>query len=63
MEPKINAESKNPPVLPGESPISELELWDPPFERWMKIADAWLGTVPLTRPAVDRDSKTPPVKH
>ena len=63
MEPKINAESKNPPVLPGESPISELELWDPPFERWMRIADAWLGMAPVTKDAAARDSNATPLKH
>jgi hypothetical protein len=39
MHPKTIAESKKLAVLPGEHPIPELEVWDPPFERWMRIAD------------------------
>ncbi|HZR65991.1 MAG TPA: hypothetical protein VFA85_12630 [Terriglobales bacterium] len=26
--------------------ISEIELWEPPFERWMRLADSMLGKVP-----------------
>ena len=25
---------------------SDMEVWEPPFERWMRIADSLLGHVP-----------------
>ena len=32
--------------------ISEMELWEPPFERWMRLADSLLGKVPgLPKPS------------
>ena len=47
MEPKINTEAieaKVSPVPPGELPGSEVGVWDPPFERWMRMADELLGS-------------------
>jgi hypothetical protein len=62
MDPKINIELKISPVIPGEVPGAEMEVWDPPFERWMRMADELLGRAAVTLPkAVSRDPKT--LKH
>ena len=50
MEPKITAEEKLAPVPPGELPGFEIEVWEPPFERWMRIADNLLGRGSLVLP-------------
>ncbi len=63
MDPKINADSQISFVPPGERVILDLEVWDPPFERWMRLADALLGRTvpPLPKGAIPRDSGT--LKH
>ena len=45
MEPKISTEAKVSPVPPGELPgsNSDVEVWAPPFERWMRIVDELLA--------------------
>jgi len=64
MDPKTIVESRISPVPPGDLPVPELEVWDPPFERWMKIADALLGRTarPLAK-VISRELRTPPLKH
>ena len=54
------AESQTSPVPPGEGLAAELEVWDPPFERWMQLVDTLLGkpAPPLPKAANSRDSKT-----
>ncbi len=36
------ANSQSYPVSQNEPRPPELEVWEPPFERWLKIADAAL---------------------
>lgn len=31
----------------------EIEVWDPPFERWLRLADSLLGNIP---PGAEPDS-------
>jgi hypothetical protein len=64
MNPKTTIEPQISPVPPGEGFAVELE-GDPPFERWIRLADTLLGKTvpPLPKIAKPRDPKTPPVKH
>jgi hypothetical protein len=64
MDPKISPETEmsQPPPTPG--PLTpEVEVWEPPFERWMRIADVLLrrGVPPPTKAGIPRDSKV--LKH
>jgi hypothetical protein len=64
MDPKLSPELElsHPPPTTGHS-APEVEVWEPPFERWMRIADVLLGravTSP-TKAAIPRDSKI--LKH
>ena len=29
---------------------SDMDLWEPPFERWLRLADSLLGNLPPVRP-------------
>ena len=60
MDPKTTAESQISPLPPGEGLAAEVEVWDPPFERWMRLADTLLAkpAPPLPKPRNSRDSKT-----
>lgn len=55
MDPNCSMRFENPPVsqkvLP---PDPEMELWEAPFERWLRLADALLGNVPPVRPSIPR---------
>ena len=61
MDPKISPEMELSHAPPSADPLTpEVEVWEPPFERWMKMADVLLGRVvpPLRpKPAVPLDSK------
>ena len=38
-----------------ESPQDpDVDLWEPPFERWLRLADSLLGNVPPTHPGATR---------
>lgn len=46
----------------SEQLISEIELWEPPFERWMRLADSLLHKVPgLPRPSAPVPQNLAPV--
>jgi len=65
MEPKTIAKSQTSPMAPGERVMPDPEVWDPPFERWIRLADALLyaAAPPLPKAAIRRGLKTPPLKH
>lgn len=53
MKATPNSVFENSPVSQGpeESVFSEMELWEPPFERWIRLADILLGNAPdIPRP-------------
>ena len=38
-----------------ESPKDpDVDVWEPPFERWLRLADSLLGNVPPTHPGATR---------
>ena len=58
MDFKISVESQ---ISPGPP---ELEDADPPFERWIRLADALLGKpVPPIATVIPRDVPIPPLNH
>jgi hypothetical protein len=64
MEPKTTPELQTPPALPaGDGLAPEVENWDPPFERWIRLADILLrrGLQPLPKAKIPADRKT--LKH
>jgi hypothetical protein len=63
MEPKISREPRILPVPPGEVPMPELEGWDPPFERWIRMADALLGRSVGALPKVTIPCDLKSMKH
>ena len=43
MEPKSTVIPMHVSTLPQiQSPVDEPEIWDPPFERWIQLADELL---------------------
>jgi hypothetical protein len=51
MERKIKIGSPKPPQVPTPAPLQPIELWEAPFERWIRMADDLLRDVPLIPPA------------
>jgi hypothetical protein len=49
MNSKAAADSRFPDAARKGQP-DPMEVWEPPFERWMRIADTALGNVPPRRP-------------
>jgi hypothetical protein len=43
MEPNPNTEL---PVSQERPQDPDVDLWEPPFERWLRLADSLLGNVP-----------------
>ena len=49
MDPNLNTRSEIFPVSQEVPEGTEMDLWEPPFERWLRLADSLLGNVPPTR--------------
>lgn len=47
MEPNLNRALENPPVSQDTQTAPEIDLWEPPFERWIRLADSLLGDLPF----------------
>ena len=58
MDPNLDIQSQNLPVsqegLQYPSHDKEIDLWEAPFERWLRLADSLLGNVPPTHPGATR---------
>jgi len=46
MDRKIKIGSPKPPQVPTPPPQQPIELWEPPFERWIRMADDLLRDWP-----------------
>ena len=42
MDPKIVTKSQAPPPFPKQG-VVEADVWEPPFERWLRLTDAFLA--------------------
>ena len=45
MDQKIAADSQTPPTF-QRNHDPDMDLWEPPFERWLRLADMVLGNSP-----------------
>jgi hypothetical protein len=46
MNSTLNSVLQNSPVPQDQQFLSEMEVWEPPFERWMHLVDSLLGKAP-----------------
>jgi hypothetical protein len=53
MTPEVVNSSVLPDSQAPPATAPEVELWEPPFERWLRMADDLLRDWPKTRPAVN----------
>jgi hypothetical protein len=51
MDPNCNTHFENSPVSHVGPQDSDMDLWEPQFERWLRLADSVLGNVPPIRPS------------
>jgi len=64
MEPKTITESRISPALPpSEGVAPEVDVWDPPFERWIRLADVLLKRTPLRLPKTVIPAGSITIKH
>jgi hypothetical protein len=54
MNPNCNTYFEKPPVSQVAPNETDMDLWEPQFERWLRLADSVLGNVPPTRPGTPR---------
>ncbi len=48
---QIGSPKPKPPQVPSSALPQPIELWEAPFERWMRMADDLLRDLPLQIPA------------
>jgi hypothetical protein len=54
MDPNCNMRVENSPVSQVGPQDTDMDVWEPPFERWLRLADSVLGNVPPVHPSVPR---------
>jgi hypothetical protein len=47
MDSNLDRAFENSPVSQDSQPGCDMELWEPPFERWIRLADSLLGDTAL----------------
>ncbi len=47
MNSTLNSVREESPVSQEKQLFSEMDVWEPPFERWIRLADSLLGKVPV----------------
>ncbi|HUK46930.1 MAG TPA: hypothetical protein VLW06_05035 [Terriglobales bacterium] len=47
MDPNLDRALENSPVSQDPQSAPEVDLWEPPFERWIRLADSLLGDLPF----------------
>jgi hypothetical protein len=48
MNSELQNAFENAPVPQGSPESAQMDVWEPPFERWMRIADSSLSNVPVS---------------
>ena len=43
MDSNVNGAFENSPVSQDRQPGCDMDVWEPPFERWIRLADSLLG--------------------
>jgi len=46
--------SPTPPESQLSQDAPDIEVWEPPFERWLKLADDLLRNSPVPKPLLER---------
>jgi hypothetical protein len=54
MDPNCNTHFDNSPVSQVAPQDNDMDLWEPQFERWLRLADSVLGKLPRARPIAPR---------
>ena len=54
MDPNCNTHLQNLPVSQVGPQDTDMDLWEPQFERWLRLADSVLGNLPRVRPSAPR---------
>jgi hypothetical protein len=54
MDPNLDSRLEHSPVSHEGQQGPEMDLWEAPFERWLRLADSLLGNVPPARPSSAR---------
>ena len=54
MDPNWSTHLENSPVSQAGPQETEMDLWEPQFERWLRLADFALGNLPRVRPSTPR---------
>ena len=49
MEPRLDSIFQNSPVSQENIQAPDMEVWEPPFERWLRIADSSLGNAAVVK--------------
>jgi hypothetical protein len=50
MDQKISSETQVPTILSGAHSGPEMDIWEPPFERWLRLADLLLPNTESSAP-------------
>ena len=54
MDRNCNTHFENSPVSQLPRQDTDMDLWEPQFERWLRLADSVLGNLPRERPIAPR---------
>ena len=54
MDPNCNTHLENSPFSQVGPQDADMDLWEPQFERWLRLADSVLGNLPRVRPSAPR---------
>lgn len=54
MDANCNPRFENPPVSQIGAQDADMDLWEPQFERWLRLADSVLGNASTVRPSAPR---------
>ena len=57
MDPNCNTHFDNSPVSQVGPQDPDMDLWEPQFERWLRLADSVLGNLPRVRPIAPRKNQ------
>jgi hypothetical protein len=54
MDPNWNTHLESSPVSQVAPQDTDMDLWEPQFERWLRLADSVLGNLPRVRAMAPR---------
>ena len=60
MNPALDSVLQNSPVPQDQQLLADMDVWEPPFERWMHLVDSLLGSAPASNQTCPKPQKFPP---